>query len=233
MLDTGVGLSTTGQVRVPAGRFNNLFRTEETTVIEPFTLANKLYAPGVGTVMEFEYDVESNEVLETVRLESLKLNGKTVSRVVSPAGFDGRNSRFSRVVGPAEVDGDSDVTARGPFVANRAIFGGELDVDTRAEAILIDSELNAGAEISSPDGVALRGVFADGTVRVDGRADLFVFDSQLHALVARFGSNNNDLTVQDSLFGVLDADGGAGRNTFHDRGGNVFDSLILRRFERV
>ncbi len=230
VLDTGVGLSTNGRIRVPAGRFQNLFRTEETTVIEPFALANKLYAPGVGTVMEFEYDPENNAVLETVQLESVKLNGKTVSQVVSPAGFVGKNSGFSRFIGGGQINGQADITTKGPFVANRAIFNSQLNINSQAEAMIIDSQLNRNASISSSD-VALRGVFADGTVAVGGRSDVFVFDSQIQQLKARFGSNNNDLTVQNSIFGVLDADGGGGHDTFNDRGGNVFGNLALKNFE--
>jgi hypothetical protein len=233
VLDTGVGLSTTGQVRVPAGRFRNLFRTEETTVIEPFALANKLYAPGVGTVMEFEYDLENNAVLETVRLDSVTLNGKPVGQVVSPTGFRGANAKFSRTIGAARVGGTADVTTAGPFVANRAVFNGNVGVNSDAETVFIDSELNKGATINSADQVALRGVFADGTVRVSGRGDLFLFNSQIQRLNGFFGSNDNDLTVQDSIIGVLDADGGGGHNTFHDRGGNVIDELKLKNFERI
>jgi hypothetical protein len=47
-------------------------------------------------------------------------------------------------------------------------------------------------------------------------------------LRARFGSADNELTVQNSTLTLLNADGGAGENTFHDLGGNVIDELKLK-----
>lgn len=232
VLDTGVGVAVGGQTRVPAGRFRNVFRKEETTVIEPIGLANKFYDPGVGTVLEIEYDVENNDVLETARLVSVTLNGKQAKQVVPPAGFNGTNAQFGRVIGPARVGGATAITTQRAFVANRAVFNGDVGINSNAEAILIDSELNQPASVAATEHVALRGVFTDGTVNVGGKVDVFVYRSQLQRPQCRLGPNDNDLTAQDFMFDVLDADGGGGHNTFHDRGGNVVDALTPNRFKK-
>jgi hypothetical protein len=39
-------------VSVPYGKYDNALRTEETTRLEPGVVDNKLYAPGVGEVVE-------------------------------------------------------------------------------------------------------------------------------------------------------------------------------------
>jgi hypothetical protein len=168
VLDTGVGLSVNDQVTVTAGHFSNLYRTEETTVIEPNALANKLYAPGLGTVIEYEYDQTNNDVIETVELLSVTLNGTPVTQVVDPAGFQGTNSTFSRVIGEAKIGGRSNIATSGALVANRAIFNDTLGIRSLAESVLIDSELKQKAAISSREPVALRGIAADGKLGIGG-----------------------------------------------------------------
>jgi hypothetical protein len=233
VLDTGVGLATTNQIRVPAGRFRNVFVTSETSAIEPLDLASKYYAPGVGTILEIAFDPETNAVVETDRLVSVTLNGKAVSQVVSSTGFRGANAAFARTVGPVRVGGAAAVNTGGAFAANQAVFNGAVDITSGAEDVIMDSDLNGAATIASPDSAALRGVFADGTVRVNGPSDLFVFRSQVPRLEANFGRIANTLIVQDSIIGTLNADGGRGQDTFQDRGGNIIDQLNLTNFEQT
>jgi hypothetical protein len=233
VLDTGVGVATANQIRVPAGRFRNVFVTSETSAIEPLDLANKFYAPGVGTLLEVDHDPETNAVIETDRLVSVTLNGKPVSQVVSPTGFRGANAAFGRTVGPVRVGGAAAVTTGGALAVNQAVFNGAVNITSGAEDVIIDSDLNGAATIASPDSAALRGVFADGTVRVNGPSDLFVFQSQVPRLEANFGKIANTLIVQDSIIGTLVADGGRGQDTFVDRGGNIIDQLTLANFEQT
>ncbi|CAN5654665.1 hypothetical protein BH24ACT5_BH24ACT5_16200 [soil metagenome] len=49
--DNGEILSTTEQVDVPAGHFDDLLLTKDTITIQPDVLEYKLYAPGVGPVL--------------------------------------------------------------------------------------------------------------------------------------------------------------------------------------
>jgi len=51
-MDRAEIVSTTETVTVPAGRFENCVRTEETTPLEPGEREYKLYAPGVGLVVD-------------------------------------------------------------------------------------------------------------------------------------------------------------------------------------
>ncbi|MBC7874273.1 MAG: hypothetical protein H7Y01_09775, partial [Ferruginibacter sp.] len=82
MLDQGVGVGFTPKVRLPAGTYKNLFRTEETSVAETTALAQKLYAPGIGIAAEFDFDIADDEVKQSGKLASLTLNGKPVKQLV-------------------------------------------------------------------------------------------------------------------------------------------------------
>jgi hypothetical protein len=50
-------ISTSQTANVPAGRFQNVLKTEETTPLEPGELENKFYAPGIGLIMEEEFEL--------------------------------------------------------------------------------------------------------------------------------------------------------------------------------
>jgi hypothetical protein len=52
-------ISLSQTANVPAGRFQNVLKTEETTPLEPDELENKFYAPGVGLIMEEELKLVS------------------------------------------------------------------------------------------------------------------------------------------------------------------------------
>jgi len=233
VMDHGEGLAKGETARVPAGKFTNVFRTEEASVMEPFSLADKLYAPGIGTITEFELDLEDNEVIETVRLVSVTLNGKPVTQLVPTKGFKGVNSS-GRFIGGAEIGGEAAIAAKGPVVINGGKFHGDTSVNSGAELIVVDSILRDDASFATNDTLSLKGISADGTIRATANPDdVFIFDSHISRFVGRFGAGDNSLAVKHSVFDVLDADGGAGRNTFHDLGDNVFGKLILRRFVKA
>jgi len=232
VLDIGVGVSTRNRVKVPVGKYLNVFRSEETTVTEPNVLANKLYAPGVGAVVEFDYDLEDTEVVQTTRLVSLTLNGKAVKTVVSPTRSGGTNPD-GRFVGAADFTGDAEIGAAGPVVINSANFDGTLDIDTEEEAFIVNADLTGNVNIVADEAVSLRNIFAEGTVRVGGKSDVFVFDSFITRLNGRFGGADNDLTIAGTMIDMLDADGGTGENTFYDNAGNSFGSTKFRNFEQA
>jgi hypothetical protein len=233
VLDQGVGLRKNERVTVPAGTFNKLFRTEESSVVEPFSLANKLYAPGVGTVMEFDLDIEDDEVTQTMRLVSLELNGKKVARVVPAEGFKGVNAT-GRFVGGPRSSGAATIDATGPVVLRGSTFEDELNVQTPEVVIVADSTLDGHSLFRTRDTLTLRGVDAEGTIELAGNPDeAFIFDSDIDTFKANFGGGNDLLVVKHSELDVLDADGGSGTNTFEDRGGNEFETLRLRRFARA
>ncbi len=60
-------LSLTDTETVPEGTFTNCLRTRDATPLEPDAEENKLYAPGVGLVVEI--DVESGERTELIELD--------------------------------------------------------------------------------------------------------------------------------------------------------------------
>jgi hypothetical protein len=232
VLDQAVGIAKNQRVTVPAGTYSKVWRSEESSVVEPFSLANKLYAPGVGTVVEFDYDIEDDEIVQTTRLISLELNGQKVTQIVPASGSTGTNAS-GRFVGGPETDGDASIDAAGPVVLRGSEFEDELHVQTPDAVILADSVLKGNASIQTRDILSLRDVTAGKTIQLGGNPDeAFIRDSDINVFKAAFGNGDDTLIVMDSEFNVLDADGGGGTNTFDDRGGNEFGSLRLRRFVR-
>jgi hypothetical protein len=232
VMDWAEGLASGETATVPKGTYTNVFRTEEASVMEPFSLANKLYAPGVGTIAEFEMDLEDNEVIETVHLVSLTLNGKAVSRLVPAKGFTGRNIG-GRFIGGADSSGATEVQSDGPTVINGARFRQDLSADSGDALIFVDSTLG-DAVLSTDDTLSLKSVLASGTVQARGNPDdVYIFDSRISRFIARLGGGNDSLSVSHSRFDLFDADGGAGKNTFHDAGNNHFGKFRLRRFAKV
>jgi hypothetical protein len=51
-MDMAAVLGTDDEVQVPAGTFTNAVHTLETTVLEPGSLSEKWYAPGVGLLID-------------------------------------------------------------------------------------------------------------------------------------------------------------------------------------
>jgi hypothetical protein len=53
-------------VTLPAGTFTNCIRTCDTPPIEPGNIEEKVYAPGIGLVLEL--DVASGELLQLIQI---------------------------------------------------------------------------------------------------------------------------------------------------------------------
>jgi hypothetical protein len=232
VLDHGEGLATNETATVSVGTYTKVFRTEEATVVEPFSLAEKLYAPGVGTIVEFELDLEDREVIETIRLTSATLNGKPVKTFVPTTGFQGTNVG-GRLVGEATFEDEVNVSAAGPAVFNGTSIRDQLRASSDEQVILIESGLWSDATFNSGDTVSLNHVEAEGTTRVAGDTDVLVFNSEVDRLIASLGPGDNDVVVMNSEFDRFVADGGLGRNTFDDRGHNHFGALELTGFVPV
>jgi hypothetical protein len=233
VMDQGQGLTTNATASVPAGTFRGVFKTLEQSVIEPLVLENKFYAPGIGVVLERDLDAEDDEILMTNRLVSVTLNGKPVTRIVPIDGFRGVNAG-GRTVGGASLGGEAGIAAKGPVVLNGAHAGGKLTVRSDAQIIVSDSGLAADASLSTNDTLSLKNVSADKTIFAGGDPDdVYVFDSHIHSFQGTFGRANTALVVKGSVFDTLIVDGGPGRNTYDDRGRNVFGQLTLKRFTTV
>jgi hypothetical protein len=233
VLDQGVGLSKNESITVPVGSYSNVFRTEESSVVEPFSFANKLYAPGVGTVVEYDLDIEDDEITQTTTLIALTLNGQPVSQVVPSQGFNGINTT-GRFVGGPEMEDEAEIDCDGPVVLRGSEFEDELEVSTPEVVIAANSEFDDYVAIRTQDTVSLRSVFAEGTIYVGSNPDdVFIFESEIRRFNGCFGNGNDNLVVRDSEFDLLEADGGAGQNTFEDLGGNDFGTLRLQRFTKV
>jgi hypothetical protein len=232
VLDHGEGLATNETATVPVGTYTNVFRTEEATVVEPFSLAEKLYAPGIGTIVEFELDLEDREVIETIRLTSATLNGQRVKMLVPTTGFQGTNVG-GRLIGAIKFDNQVNVTSAGPAVFNGTSIASRLRANSDEQLILIDSVLSSGASFTSGNTVSLNHVDAEGILRVGGDTDLLIFNSEVDRVIASLGSGDNDVLVKDSEFDIFQADGGLGHNTFDDQRHNEFGTLDLKRFVRV
>ena len=232
VLDQAVGIARNQRVTVSVGTYSKVWRSKESSVVEPLSLANKLYAPGVGTVVEFDYDIEDDEIIQTTRLVSLELNGKKVTQVVPASGFAGTNAG-GRFVGGPESDGEATIDAAGPVVLRGSAFEDQLHVHTPDAVVVVDTVLEGHTSIRTQDTLSLRGVSAEKLIQLAGNPDdAFIFDSDIDTFKASFGSGDDTLVVEDSELDLLEADGGVGTNTFEDRGGNEFDSLRLRRFVR-
>jgi hypothetical protein len=231
VLDHGEGLATNETAKVPVATYQHVFRTEEATVIEPTSLAEKLYAPGIGTIVEYELDLEDREVIETVTLKSATLNGKPVTTFVAPGGFAGTNVG-GRFVGPATFAKQVDVNSTGPIIFNGTKITDTAHMTSNAQVILIQSNL-ADATLRSGNTVSLNHVQSERKIHVSGDTDLLVFNSDIDRLCASLGAGDNDVIIQNSEFDILRLDGGGGHNTLAQRGHNDIESLRLRRLTRV
>lgn len=233
VLDQGKVLATNETTTVPAGTFRNVVRTEDTTAVEPDHLANKFYAPGLGSIREFDYDYLTGEVSQITRLVSAQLNGQKMTQVVPPAGFVGAN-----VTGPVtrgiRFDGPAGIRARDSVIVRGTEFNGNARIFSRLDVAAIESVFAQRAWIGAEETVSLRNVSADQRIQIGSDGDVYLFDSAFHAEVRiRLGASDNTLSLVGSEIGSLDADGGPGQNTFEDRGGNVIHKLRLRRFFEV
>jgi hypothetical protein len=230
VLDQGEILATNVTATVPVGTFHNVVRTRETTVMEPDTLDNKLYAPGLGIIREESYDLQSNELTDVVRLQSVTLNGKKVTQVVSPTGFTGVNPT-GKSTGPVRLRGDVSIRADDQVILRQARLSDNLAIIGKAEVSLVDTVLDDEVTIRATDSVGFRNVTANRTVSIRGDDDATFLSSRLRGDVdILFGAGDNELVLKNSTFTDLDADGGPGDNTFEDLGGNHVDELELTRF---
>ena len=230
VLDQGEVLAVDETATVPAGTFHNVLRTRETTVMEPDTLDNKLYAPGLGTIKELSFDLQSNEVTTVVRLLSITLNGKKVTQVVAPGGFSGVNPT-GKSSGPVRLIGDTAIRAGGEVILRQARLADNLDVVGGSEVSLVDSVFDDDISIRAADSIGLRNVTTVRNLAIRADDDVYFLSSRLRGDVdILFGAGDNELVIKNSTFADLDADGGPGDNTFNDLGGNRFDELDLTRF---
>jgi hypothetical protein len=223
-------VATTQTVKGPLGTFRNVVRTEDTNLLEPHALEHKFYAPGVGIVQELSYDRETGQLQGTLRLLSMKLNGKNVTQVVSPTGFTGTNAS-GRVTGPVQLFGEATIDAGGPITITGVHFGDTTTFAAGSTIAIGDAQFE-DFTIDAGDIVGFRNVTATEEVDIHGDVDVFIFASTLTSNTSiRLGGGDNELAIRGSVFKSLFADGGAGDDTFDDRGGNDFGALDLRRFE--
>lgn len=224
-----VGLATGETVEVPAGTFQNVFRTRDTSIREPFGLSDKSCAPGLGTVREVKYDIETNEILQTAELVSVTLHGVPTTTLVDPTDFDGTNAAGNTAVGGVEFAEDVRISAKGSVVLSGAGLEDSTSITSGAEVAILDSVFSDSVWILAGDNVALRNVNAEDRISILGDVDTFVLDSDIDDLWIRQGDSDNTLTFEGSDIGRLSADGGRGTNLFEDRGDNVFGRVRLRR----
>ena len=213
----------------PLGTFTAVLRTQDDSVRAPFDLAHKVYAPGIGIIGEFKFDIETNEITKTVRLVSVELNGLPVTELVSPDGFSGINPT-GRATGGATFAKSVRITAGGAILLKGAELRGEAQLSSGAETFVIDSEFSRKSSITAVEAVTFRDVIAHTRVSIRTDNDVHVFHSDFDDLRIVFGAGENLLVVEDSSFGNLTADGGRGDNTFESLGRNKFGNLTLKRF---
>ena len=228
-LDQGEVLSNTDTARVPVGTFSKVVRTRDTSVLSPDGLEHKLYAPGLGLVQEISYDVQTGEVDGTLNLISAKRNGTNVKQVVSPT-VTGTNVTGTGT-GPIRMFGETVITAGGPVLVKQSRFADEIMITSRSGATVWDTTLE-DITVQAGDSVGFRNVTATEEVIVRGNIDVYVFKSRFNYDVEiTLGNGDNELVIGGSTIADLDADGGAGFDTFDDAGGNHFGELELTRFE--
>jgi hypothetical protein len=229
VLDTGEVLSRDETIDTAIGTFSDVLRTEDGSVREPFGLDHKIYAPGLGTIGEFKLDIEDDEIAETVRLVSVELNGVPVTELVSPGGFAGTSAGGEEKEG-IEFEREVNIRSGEATILRRTKLDGSLQLNSGAEAFIVDSILNDTSWISALEAITLREVVAEERIWIRGDVDVHVFDSDLHEVRVLLGESDNSLTVEGSEIDSLFADGGRGVNTFDDAGDNTFGQLVLRRF---
>ena len=229
VVDQAVGVATNETLTVPLGTFSNVFHSRDTSVREPFGLSEKFYAPGLGSIREVKFDIETNELIQHSQLVSVSLNGVLVTQLVSPTGFAGTNTTGGDAKGGIEFGGDVRIQAKGRVMLNGVGLADKLSITSDAEVVLIDSVLSDTSWIRACDNVTLRNTSSDGKMTILGDVDVHIFDADIVDLVIRQGVGDNSLVVEGSAIDRLSADGGRGTNTFEDRGGNKFGKVLLRR----
>lgn len=229
VLDTGAVLAHDETHTTPIGTFSNVLRTEDTSVREPFGLDHKIYAPGLGLIGEVKFDIEDDEIIETIRIVSVELNGVPVTELVPPGGFMGTNA--TGVAKEAiEFEGHANIRSGEATVLRGAEVEGDVLINSGAEAFVVDSILHDTTWIWAEEAVTFRGSTAEERVWIRGDGDVNFFDSDLDEVRIQFGAGDNLLVVAGSAIDRLLADGGLGDNTFEDRGGNTIGQLQLTRF---
>lgn len=217
-------------IAVPVGRFDNVLRTRDTSVMEPRGVKDKLFAPGLGSIKEIGYDHITGEVSEVVRLISAKLDGNDVTQVVSPSGFTGTNVSGRRV-NRVQLNGDAELTADAEVAVIEAIFGSSAEFVGASEISVADSALLGPTTIEAAGSIGLRGVTAAQTVKMESDGDVHIRSSSFRSSAKiELGDGDSLLAVRRSVFAQLRADGGLGVNTFDDQGGNLFGKLKLKHF---
>lgn len=229
VLDQGEVLSRNETFTFPAGTFTDVLRTKDTTQREPFGLDNKLYAPGVGLIGEFKFDLEDNEVNQTVRLVSMELDGVPVTELVSPDGFTGTNPT-GKTIGGVTLTKSVRIRTEGVILLKGVDLRGDARLTSAAETFVIDSEFHRASSITAGEAVTFRNVTGNSTTSIRGDIDVHVFDSNLRDLTITLGSSNNLLAIQDSIFSRLFANGDRGDDIFDTVGRNKFASLRLNSF---
>lgn len=229
VIDQAEVLSKNEALTVPVGTFSNVLRTKDTSVREPFDLTHKAYAPGLGIIAEFKFDIEDNEARQTERLVSVSLNGVPVTELVPPTGFAGTNASGESKEG-VEFDNGANLRAGGPLLLIGTEFDGAARINSSAEVVVIDSLLSETSWIEAAEAVTFRNVSAEERVWIRGDVDVYIFDSDLDDIRIQLGASDNSLIVQGSEIDRLTADAGPGDNTFEDRGGNTFGRLQLTGF---
>ena len=230
VLDTGEVLSLNETKRVAIGSFTKVLRTKDVSVMEPESLDNKFYAPGLGLIGEDKFDIQTGEIHTVERLISATLNGKPVTSVVSPTGFGGINATGRRT-GPVRLYGETLIRANGAAFLKQARLADELEIFSRSHVTVVESTLE-DMTIQAGDSVGLRNVTATEEVIVRGNVDVYIFNSRFDVDTdIVLGAGDNELVIGKSSFRDLDADGGRGDDTFDDLGGNQFGQLELTHFE--
>lgn len=187
VVDQAVGVATNETLTVPLGTFSNVFHSRDTSVREPFGLSEKFYAPGLGSVREVKFDIETNKLIQTNQLVSVTLNGVPVNQLVSPTGFAGTNT-LRDAKGGIEFGGDVKIQAKGRVLLNGARSGGRVSITSDAEVLVMESVLHELSSIRAGNNVTLRNVTATKKTIVSGKVQVFVFDSSLADLVTRHGA---------------------------------------------
>ena len=208
VLDQGEVFARDEMITVPAGTFTNVLRTEDTTVVEPDALANKFFAPGLGTIQELDFDYLTGEVSQITRLISAELDGQLVTEVVSPIGFAGTN-----VTGPVTkgilFDGTANIRAGESVIVRGVEFEEERRISSRTDIAVIESLFDDSAWLRADEAVNLQEVLAEETVKIRGDGDVYIFESELQGLTdIRLGAGDNTVVAEDSEFHRLVADGG-------------------------
>ena len=69
-------------INIPYGMYTNVLQTEETTALDPDALEHKYYAPGVGKILDYVLDPDTEEILATTTLISIVPEPGTLALVV-------------------------------------------------------------------------------------------------------------------------------------------------------